>query len=102
MFRSMGYEDKADLLETKGMPYSRYYDLDGYPDYYYGSLALYFFNSGLHHPYPPPDEGMKISAQKKAKTQYPMILFYHSPMKPPFSCEYVVFCDKYILILKES
>lgn len=39
MFRSMGYEDKADLLETKGMPYSRYYDLDGYPDYYYGSLA---------------------------------------------------------------
>lgn len=39
MFRSMGYEDKADLLETRGMPYSRYYDLDGYPDYYYGSLA---------------------------------------------------------------
>ncbi|WP_304295789.1 nucleoside kinase [Porphyromonas gulae] len=39
MFRSMGYQDKADLLETSGMPYSRYYDLDGYPDYYYGSLT---------------------------------------------------------------
>lgn len=69
---------------------------------YYLEAEVHFFNSGLHHPYPPPDEGMKISAQKKAKTQYPMILFYHSPMKPPFSCEYVVFCDKYILILKES
>ena len=39
MFRLMGYQDKADLLETSGMPYSRYYDLDGYPDYYYGSLT---------------------------------------------------------------
>ncbi len=39
MFRERGYEDKADLLETTGMPYSRYFELDGYPDYYYGSLA---------------------------------------------------------------
>lgn len=39
MFRERGYEDKADLLETTGMPYSRYFELEGYPDYYYGSLA---------------------------------------------------------------
>lgn len=38
-FRELDYTDKADLLETTGMPYSYYYELEGHPDYYYGSLA---------------------------------------------------------------
>lgn len=38
MFRKSGMEDKALLLETTGMTYSSYYELDGYVDYFYGSL----------------------------------------------------------------
>ena len=37
LFRERGMEDKARLIETAGMPYTTYYELDGYADYFYGS-----------------------------------------------------------------
>ncbi|NDW18357.1 nucleoside kinase [Dysgonomonas sp. 216] len=39
MFRKCGFEDKALLLETSGMLYSKYHKIDDYVDYFYGSLA---------------------------------------------------------------
>lgn len=39
LFRSLGMEDKALLVETAGMPYTSYYDLDGNIDYFYGCLV---------------------------------------------------------------
>ena len=39
MFRERGMEDKALLLETSGMAYSSYYELDGYVNYFYGDLT---------------------------------------------------------------
>src|SRR5574344_1266227 len=38
LFRQQGLEDKATLLETTGSIYTFYYSLDGFCDYYYGSL----------------------------------------------------------------
>ena len=39
LFRERGMNDKAVLLETSGMSYSQYYELDGYIDYFYGDLT---------------------------------------------------------------
>lgn len=39
LFREQGFDDKALLVETAGALYSKYYDLDGYIDYYYGTLV---------------------------------------------------------------
>ncbi|MDR1115368.1 MAG: nucleoside kinase [Tannerella sp.] len=39
LFRERGMNDKALLLETAGMPYSSYCELDGYADYFYGCLT---------------------------------------------------------------
>lgn len=38
-FRKYGFEDKALLLETQQELYSKYYKMDGYVDYFYGSLV---------------------------------------------------------------
>ena len=38
LFHKLGMEDKAQLLETSNLLYSRYSKLDGYIDYFYGSL----------------------------------------------------------------
>ena len=38
MFREAGTLTKAKLLEGSGRLYTTYYDLDGYQDYYYGTL----------------------------------------------------------------
>ncbi|MGN1375836.1 MAG: nucleoside kinase [Prevotella sp.] len=38
MFKSLGMESKAKLLKTQGKLYTVYYDIDGYSDYYYGTL----------------------------------------------------------------
>ena len=48
MFRKLGANSKIRLLETLGQMYTTYYELDGYIDYYYGSLLtntsqLYLF-----------------------------------------------------------
>ena len=39
LFRDRGMDDKALLLNTAGMPYASYYELDGYVDYFYGCLT---------------------------------------------------------------
>ena len=39
IFRERGMEDKALLLETTGLAFASYYELDGYIDYFYGSLT---------------------------------------------------------------
>lgn len=39
LFRGLGMEDKARLLETSDSLYSRYSKLNGYVDYFYGSLT---------------------------------------------------------------
>ena len=48
MFRQRGSESKVKLLESTGKLYTTYYDIDGYVDYYYGTLLtntskLYLF-----------------------------------------------------------
>ena len=54
MFRKAGSMSKVKLLEYSGRLYTTYYDLDGYKDYYYGTLltttgALHLF--GLEYYY---------------------------------------------------
>ncbi len=39
LFREKGFEDKALLLETSGMVYSKYYRLGNAVDYFYGTLV---------------------------------------------------------------
>jgi uridine kinase len=48
MFSDMGMESKAKLLKSVGRLYTTYYEIDGYKDYYYGTLLtntrqLYLF-----------------------------------------------------------
>ena len=38
MFREMGTVSKVKLLEGLGLLYTTYYEIDGYVDYYYGSM----------------------------------------------------------------
>lgn len=39
LFQNRGMNDKALLVETAGMSYTSYYEMDGYIDYYYGCLV---------------------------------------------------------------
>lgn len=39
LFRERGMNDKAQLIESAGMPYTSYYELDGYINYFYGCLT---------------------------------------------------------------
>ena len=39
MFRELGFDDKVSLLETSADLYTKYYTLDGTPDYYYEALV---------------------------------------------------------------
>jgi uridine kinase len=39
LFRERGMTDKALLLETAGIPYASYYEMDDYVDYFYGCLT---------------------------------------------------------------
>ena len=38
IFNELGQQSKVKLLESTGRLYTTYYDIDGYQDYYYGSL----------------------------------------------------------------
>jgi uridine kinase len=38
MFNKTGAQSKVKLLQSTGRLYTTYYDMDGYQDYYYGSL----------------------------------------------------------------
>lgn len=39
LFRERGMADRALLVETAGMPYTSYYELDGYINFFYGCLV---------------------------------------------------------------
>lgn len=39
LFRERGLNDKARLVETAGMPYTSFYELDGYINFFYGCLT---------------------------------------------------------------
>jgi uridine kinase len=39
LFRRRGMEDKARLVETAGMSYTSFYELDGYVNFFYGCLT---------------------------------------------------------------
>lgn len=39
LFRERGMEDKVRLIESIGIPYTTYYELDGYVNYFYGCLT---------------------------------------------------------------
>lgn len=39
LFRQLGMEEKARLIETAGMNYTSYYELDGYVNFFYGCLT---------------------------------------------------------------
>lgn len=39
LFRKRGMNDKARLIETAGLPYTSYYELEGYINFFYGCLT---------------------------------------------------------------
>jgi len=39
LFHSLSMKDKARLVETSGMAYTSYYEMDGYIDFFYGCLV---------------------------------------------------------------
>ena len=39
LFRELGMNDKARLIETAGLPYTSYYELEGYINFFYGCLT---------------------------------------------------------------
>ena len=39
LFRERGMNDKAGLIETAGLPYTSYYELEGYINFFYGCLT---------------------------------------------------------------
>lgn len=39
LFRERGMNDKACLIETAGLPYTSYYELEGYINFFYGCLT---------------------------------------------------------------
>lgn len=39
LFRERGMNDKARLIETVGLPYTSYYELEGYINFFYGCLT---------------------------------------------------------------
>ena len=39
LFKERGLEDKAQLIESAGMVYTSYYELDGYVNFFYGCLT---------------------------------------------------------------
>lgn len=54
MFNELGMKSKVKLLKSVGRLYTTYYDLDGYKDYYYGTLLtntrqLYLFGLGKYY-----------------------------------------------------
>ena len=54
LFSRLGDPSKARLLKTTGRMYTVYYDIDGYYDYYYGSLLtntsqIYLFGLDLYY-----------------------------------------------------
>jgi len=64
IFRERGMDDKALLIETAGMAYTSYYEMNGYIDYFYGCLTP---SSGYIHLFDlfPYEDGMLLQVPKR-------------------------------------
>mgnify|MGYP002623973795 CR=1 FL=1 len=72
MFRKAGAMSKVRLLESTGRLYTTYYDIDGYQDYYYGTLltstgqlhlfGLEYYNDGLLLRIPSQDDPSRLGS----------------------------------------
>lgn len=72
MFNKVGAQSKVKLLQSTGRLYTTYYDMDGYQDYYYGSLltntsqiylfGLEFYFDGLLLRIPTTEDPSKLGA----------------------------------------
>ena len=72
MFKKVGALSKVRLLQSTGRLYTTYYDIDGYQDYYYGSLltntsqiylfGLEYYFDGLLLRIPQADDPSKLGA----------------------------------------
>lgn len=64
LFRKCGLSDKALLIETVGMAYTSYYEMNGYIDYFYGSLVP---SSGYIHLFDlvPYEDGVLLQVPKR-------------------------------------
>lgn len=73
-FRERGMDDRALLIETAGMAYTSYYQMDGYIDYFYGSLVP---SSGYIHLFDliPYFDGvlLQIPNRNDVKELYPLV-----------------------------
>ena len=88
MFREAGTLSKVKLLENSGRLYTTYYDLDGYNDYYYGTLLtntkeLYLF--GLEYYYngillriPTREDPMKLGAYIRQDKMFEIFKEHHN------------------------
>lgn len=68
LFRSRGMEDKALLIETAGMLYTTYYELEGSINYFYGCLVPY---TGYIHLFNliPHQEGVLLQIPKRGNPE---------------------------------
>lgn len=106
MFRGMGLLDKADLIECQGEPYTSYYELDGYPDYFYGSLAPSTGHIYLFDLIPWMDDGFLMlmpNRQKLDELQKPIpqtmmkdVIRKHDKLLALTKCKYVGSLNKII------
>jgi uridine kinase len=89
LFRRHGMNDKALLIETVGMTYTSYYEMDGYINYFYGCLLP---SSGYIHLFDliPYEDGMLLRAPRQDEpTQLPA-MFLQKKMFRAYK-EYLVF-----------
>lgn len=64
LFRERGMMDKALLIETAGMPYTSYYEMEGYVNFFYGCLVP---SSGYIHLFDliPYEDGLLICVPRR-------------------------------------
>ncbi|MDR1259237.1 MAG: nucleoside kinase [Tannerellaceae bacterium] len=86
LFRKRGMEDKARLIETAGMNYTSFYELDGHIDFFYGCLTP---SSGYIHLFDisPYFDGVLLRIPRR---------------DDPFALEPVIRQDKMFDVYKES
>ena len=87
MFKKMGSISKARLLESTGRLYTTYYDIDGYQDYYYGSLltntsqiylfGLEYYFDGLLLRIPTADDPTKLGAFNRQDKMFEIFKEHH-------------------------
>ena len=88
MFREAGTLSKVKLLENSGRLYTTYYDLDGYNDYYYGTLLtntkeLYLFGveyyyNGILLRIPSREDPMKLGAYIRQDKMFEIFKEHHN------------------------